>query len=103
METNHTNNNIKESTCKATGQICLSGSNLPRVIIISNGFAGLQLIEKPKNKELQVVLFDKNNFYPLQPLFYPYEKSNRMIIRNFKAKTKKLITKANNPKEIIIN
>jgi NADH dehydrogenase len=70
MNANHSNNNIKESACKVTDEICLPDSNLPRVIIIGGGFAGLALVEKLKHKEVQVVLFDKNNFHQFQPLFY---------------------------------
>ena len=70
MNANHLNNNTKESACKVTDEICLPDSNLPRVIIIGGGFAGLALVEKLKHKEVQVVLFDKNNFHQFQPLFY---------------------------------
>jgi NADH dehydrogenase len=70
MNVNHSNNNTKESACKVTDEICLPDSNLPRVVIIGGGFAGLALVEKLKNKEVQVVLFDKNNFHQFQPLFY---------------------------------
>jgi NADH dehydrogenase len=70
MNVNHSNNNTKESACKVTDEICLPDSNLPRVIIIGGGFAGLALVEKLKNKEVQVVLFNKNNFHQFQPLFY---------------------------------
>ncbi len=58
------------ATCKVADEICLPDSKLPRVVIIGGGFAGLALVEKLKNKELQVVLFDKNNFHQFQPLFY---------------------------------
>ena len=70
MNVNHSNNTITESACKITDEICLPDSNLPRVIIIGGGFAGLALVEKLKHKEVQVVLFDKNNFHQFQPLFY---------------------------------
>ncbi|WP_445954715.1 NAD(P)/FAD-dependent oxidoreductase [Yeosuana sp.] len=70
MNANHLKNNTKESACKVTDEICLPDSNLPRVIIIGGGFAGLALVEKLKHKEVQVVLFDKNNFHQFQPLFY---------------------------------
>ena len=70
MNANHLNNNTKESACKVTDEICLPDSNLPRVIIIGGGFAGLALVEKLKHKEVQVVMFDKNNFHQFQPLFY---------------------------------
>lgn len=66
----HAKNNINESTCKIADQICLPDSTLPRVVIIGGGFAGLALVEKLKNKELQVILFDKNNFHQFQPLLY---------------------------------
>ncbi len=50
--------------------ICLPESALPRIIIIGGGFAGLAIVEKLRNKPVQVVLIDKNNFYQFQPLFY---------------------------------
>jgi len=55
---------------KISNLICLPDSNLPRVVIIGGGFAGLALVEKLKKKKVQVVLFDKNNFHQFQPLFY---------------------------------
>ncbi|MDI1235465.1 MAG: NAD(P)/FAD-dependent oxidoreductase [bacterium] len=45
-------------------------SNLPRVVIIGGGFAGLKIASGLKNKPFQVVLLDKNNFHQFQPLFY---------------------------------
>ncbi|WP_339840983.1 NAD(P)/FAD-dependent oxidoreductase [uncultured Maribacter sp.] len=69
MTINHSNN-TKESACKVTDEICLQDTKLPRVVVIGGGFAGLALVEKLKNKEVQVVLFDKNNFHQFQPLFY---------------------------------
>ena len=69
MNINHSNN-TKESACKVTYEICLPDTKLPRVVIIGGGFAGLALVEKLKHKEVQVVLFDKNNFHQFQPLFY---------------------------------
>ncbi len=50
--------------------ICLPKSTFPRVVIIGGGFAGLAIMEKLKNRPVQVVLIDKNNFYQFQPLFY---------------------------------
>lgn len=70
MKVNQSNNNIKESACKIIDEICLPDTKFPRIVIIGGGFAGLALVEKLKNKELQVVLFDKNNFHQFQPLFY---------------------------------
>ena len=70
MKDSHQHKKIMSSACKATDDICLPDSDLPRVVIIGGGFAGLALVEKLKHKEVQVVLFDKNNFHQFQPLFY---------------------------------
>jgi len=61
---------MDHDNCKILDTICLADSKLPRVIVIGGGFAGLALVEKLKNKEVQVVLFDKNNFHQFQPLLY---------------------------------
>ena len=70
MKDSHQHKKIMSSACKVTDNICLPDSDLPRVVIIGGGFAGLALVEKLKHKEVQVVLFDKNNFHQFQPLFY---------------------------------
>ena len=44
--------------------------NLPRVVIIGGGFGGMQLVKGLKNKEVQVVLLDRNNYHTFQPLLY---------------------------------
>ena len=44
--------------------------NLPRVVIIGCGFAGLKLARKLNTRKLQVVLFDQNNYHTFQPLLY---------------------------------
>ncbi|GAB3330033.1 NAD(P)/FAD-dependent oxidoreductase [Marivirga atlantica] len=41
-----------------------------RVVIIGGGFAGIQLAKKLANTEVQVVLFDRNNYHTFQPLLY---------------------------------
>ena len=43
-------------------KICIRNSDLPRIVIIGGGFAGLSLAKHLKNKKVQVVLIDKNNF-----------------------------------------
>jgi len=45
-------------------------SDLPRVIIIGGGFAGIALAKKLRNKPVQVVLLDKHNYHTFQPLLY---------------------------------
>lgn len=42
----------------------------PRVVIVGGGFGGLQAARKLRNKNVQVVLIDKNNYHQFQPLFY---------------------------------
>ena len=69
VNSNTSINKHKDTTCKVAS-ICLSDSNLPRVVVIGGGFAGLSLIEGLKNKEVQVILIDKNNFHQFQPLLY---------------------------------
>ena len=41
-----------------------------KVIIIGAGFGGLALINKLKNKPVEVTVFDKNNYHLFQPLLY---------------------------------
>lgn len=43
---------------------------LPRIVIIGSGFAGLKLAQKINSRLFQVVLLDKNNFHTFQPLMY---------------------------------
>ena len=56
--------------CSTDLQICLPYSDLPRVVIIGGGFAGISLAKKLKNGPYQVVLLDRNNFHQFQPLLY---------------------------------
>jgi len=44
--------------------------HIPRVVIIGGGFGGLELVKGLKNKEVQVVLLDRNNYHTFQPLLY---------------------------------
>ena len=48
----------------------LPDTDLPRIIVIGAGFAGLTFAKKMGNTPYQVVVFDKNNFHQFQPLFY---------------------------------
>lgn len=47
-----------------------SKKNLPRVVIIGGGFAGLYTAQNLKHNALQVILIDKRNFHLFQPLLY---------------------------------
>jgi NADH dehydrogenase len=44
--------------------------DLPRVVVIGAGFAGLKLARQINTKYYQLVLIDKNNFHTFQPLLY---------------------------------
>jgi NADH:ubiquinone reductase (H+-translocating) len=41
-----------------------------RIVIIGAGFGGLALAQNLANKDVQIVLLDKNNYHQFQPLFY---------------------------------
>jgi len=59
-----------DTTSENGEQICLSDSNLPRIVVIGGGFAGLSLVKHLSKEKVQVVLIDKNNFNQFQPLLY---------------------------------
>ncbi|MDP2041940.1 MAG: NAD(P)/FAD-dependent oxidoreductase [Algoriphagus sp.] len=44
--------------------------NLPKVVVVGAGFAGLKLARDLRNAAFQVILLDKNNYHQFQPLFY---------------------------------
>ena len=49
----------------------IPNSDLPRVVIIGGGFAGINLVKNlMKTKRFQVVLIDKRNYHTFQPLLY---------------------------------
>lgn len=45
-------------------------SDLPRIIIVGAGFAGLTLARGLRNQAYQVILLDRQNYHQFQPLFY---------------------------------
>lgn len=47
-----------------------SERNFPRVIVLGGGFGGVEVARHLKNKELEVLLIDRNNFHTFQPLLY---------------------------------
>ncbi len=44
--------------------------DLPRVLVIGCGFAGLKFCKKIDSSKYQIVLLDRNNFHTFQPLLY---------------------------------
>jgi len=51
-------------------RICIPDTNLPRVVVIGGGFAGLSFIKQLKNKQVQLILIDKENYHQFIPLLY---------------------------------
>ena len=47
-----------------------SNTQLPRIVIIGGGFAGLTMVKKLNNLPYRVTLIDKNNYHNFQPLMY---------------------------------
>jgi NADH dehydrogenase len=45
-------------------------TNLPRIVIIGGGFAGLAAAKGFENEKVQVILIDKHNYHTFQPLLY---------------------------------
>jgi len=70
MKNNCIPENNKEANRKMTDSVCLPNNVLPRIVVVGGGFAGLALVEGLKNKNVQVVLIDRNNFHQFQPLLY---------------------------------
>lgn len=42
----------------------------PRVVVVGGGFGGLQVVRALKNAPVEVLLFDRRNYYLFQPLLY---------------------------------
>jgi len=51
-------------------QICTPINDLPKIVIIGAGFAGINLVKKLKDKPVQIILLDKHNYHQFQPLLY---------------------------------
>ena len=50
-------------------------TDLPRIVIVGGGFAGVNLAKKLRNEKVQLVLIDKNNYHTFQPLLYQVSSS----------------------------
>ncbi|HEY9114551.1 MAG TPA: NAD(P)/FAD-dependent oxidoreductase [Bacteroidales bacterium] len=78
----------------AFNRICIPDTNLPRVVVVGGGFAGLAFIKKLKDKPVQLILIDKGNYHQFIPLLYQVATSGiepdsivfpfRKLFRNYK-------------------
>lgn len=50
--------------------LAIPDTDLPRIVIVGGGFAGLNLAKALRKTNAQIVLLDKNNFHTFQPLLY---------------------------------
>lgn len=44
--------------------------DLPRIVVVGCGFAGLKFVQTIQSRQYQIVLLDKNNYHTFQPLMY---------------------------------
>ncbi|KAA1244291.1 NAD(P)/FAD-dependent oxidoreductase [Aquimarina sp. RZ0] len=51
-------------------------SNLPRLVIIGGGFAGVALARKMVKEDVQLILLDRHNYHTFQPLLYQVSTSS---------------------------
>ncbi|WP_109300309.1 NAD(P)/FAD-dependent oxidoreductase [Aquimarina sp. AU474] len=51
-------------------------TNLPRLVIIGGGFAGVALARKILKEDVQLVLLDRHNYHTFQPLLYQVSTSS---------------------------
>jgi NADH:quinone reductase (non-electrogenic) len=51
-------------------EIAIINNDLPRVVIIGAGFAGINLIKALQHKPVQMILLDQHNHHQFQPLLY---------------------------------
>ena len=49
---------------------CIPENDFPKIVVIGAGFAGINFIKKLKDKPVQVILIDQNNYHQFQPLLY---------------------------------
>ena len=61
---------MAEEKGKKVDTIRIPETDLKRVVVIGGGFAGLNFVKKLKNKNVQVIVIDRNNFHQLQPSSY---------------------------------
>ena len=53
-----------------SAQLTIPMTNLPRVVIVGAGFAGINLAKGLDSSKMQVILLNKTNYHSFQPLLY---------------------------------
>ena len=48
----------------------IPSTELPRIVVIGGGFAGISFIKQLRGLKVQIVLFDRHNYHTFQPLLY---------------------------------
>lgn len=48
----------------------IPATSQPRLVIIGGGFGGIELAQKLRHLDIQIVLLDKHNYHTFQPLLY---------------------------------
>lgn len=61
---------MRQISVVAERSINVPESNLPRLVVIGGGFAGINFCKQLDHRKYQVVLLDRNNFHTFQPLLY---------------------------------
>lgn len=67
----------------------------PRIVIVGGGFGGINLAQKLKNADAQVVMVDRNNFHNFQPLMYQVATAG-LEVSSIAFPLRKLLRKINN-------
>lgn len=60
----------KTKVVSQSPSIRIPSTSQPRVVIVGGGFGGLQLAQRLRSADLQVVMFDRYNYHTFQPLLY---------------------------------
>lgn len=55
---------------KNNQHFCTPLNEYPKIVVIGAGFAGINFIKKLKDKPVQIILIDQNNYHQFQPLLY---------------------------------
>ena len=55
---------------KHNKHFCVPENDYPKIVVIGAGFAEINFIKKLKDKPVQVILIDQNNYHQFQPLLY---------------------------------